>query len=281
LPNGDTRVAVPTGERQYHIGLGPGELAEYILLPGDQDRVERVASRFDSVERTHRHREFASATGLYRGERVSCVSTGIGTDNVEIVIAEILALVQRPTFIRIGSCGALQPGMELGDLVISTGAVRLETTTNWFVHEGYPAVAHHEAVLALIEAAESLGKRYHAGITATSPGFYGAQGRPIPQLPIRYPDLADEMTRQGILNFEMEASAVLVLAGLGGCRAGAVCAVYANRRTGAFVEGDIKDQAEAAVIDVGLESLRVLAALDRQTQSAGAARWRPSLWTSS
>jgi uridine phosphorylase len=281
LPNGDTRVAVPTGERQYHIGLGPGELADYILLPGDQDRVERVASRFDSVERTHRHREFASATGLYRGQRVSCVSTGIGTDNVEIVISEILALVQRPTFIRIGSCGALQPGMELGDLVITTGAVRLETTTNWFVHEGYPAVAHHEAVVALIEAAEGLGLRYHTGLTATAPGFYGAQGRPIPQLPIRYPDFADEMTRQGILNFEMEASAVLVLAGLGGCRAGAVCAVFANRRTGEFVEGDIKVQAEASAIDAGLESLRILAELDRQTATAGAARWRPSLWTPS
>jgi len=281
LPNVEARVAVPSGERQYHIGLGPGELADFILLPGDQDRVARVASRFDSVERTHRHREFASATGLYKGLRVSCVSTGIGTDNVEIVISEILALVERPTLIRIGSCGALQPGMELGDLVISTGSVRLETTTNWFVHEGYPALAHHEAVLALVEAAEGLGLRYHTGITATAPGFYGAQGRPIPQLPIRYPDVADEMTRQGILNFEMEASAVLVLAGLGGCRAGVVCAVYANRRTGAFVEGDIKDRAEAAAIDTGLESLRVLAAFDRQRASAGAARWRPSLWTSS
>ncbi len=278
MPNEDTRVAVPSGERQYHIGLGPGELADYILLPGDQDRVERVASRFDSVERTHRHREFASATGLYKGQRVSCVSTGIGTDNVEIVIAEILAITERPTFIRIGSCGALQPGMELGDLVISAGSVRLETTTSWFVHEGYPAVAHYEAVVALVEAAEGLGLPYHLGITATAPGFYGAQGRPIPRLPIRYPDLADEMTRQGILNFEMEASAVLVLAGLGGCRAGVVCAVYANRRTGAFVEGDIKDKAEAAVIDTGLESLRVLAELDRQKALAGAARWRPSLW---
>jgi uridine phosphorylase len=279
LPNADARVAVPAGERQYHIGLGPGELADYILLPGDQDRVERVASRFDSVERTHRHREFASATGTYRGLRVSCVSTGIGTDNVEIVIAEVLAIVERPTFIRIGSCGALQPGMELGDLVISTGSVRLETTTNWFVHEGYPAVANYEAVLALVEAAEGLGHRHHLGITATAPGFYGAQGRPIPQLPIRYPDLADEMARQGVLNFEMEASAVLVLAGLGGCRAGVVCAVYANRRTGAFVEGDSKTRAEAAAIETGLESLRILAAIDRQKSKAGAVHWRPSLWS--
>jgi uridine phosphorylase len=278
LPNADARVAIPTGERQYHIGLGPGELADYILLPGDPDRTDLIAARFDSVELRHRHREFSTATGTYKGLRISCVSTGIGPDNIEIVVSEILALVKHPSFIRIGSCGALQEGMELGDLVISTGSVRLETTTNWFVHEGYPALAHYEAVLALVESAERLGHRHHVGITATAPGFFGAQGRPIPQLPIRYPDLAAEMTRQGILNFEMEASALLVLAGLGGCRAGVVCAVYANRRTGEFVVDEAQDRAESAVVETGLESLLILAELDRQKAKAGAARWRPSLW---
>src|SRR6478752_10153382 len=100
LPNADNRVeapvdrriAVPVGERQYHIALGPGELAEYILLPGDPDRTARIAARLDSIELERRHREFASVTGTYRGERVSVVSTGIGTDNVEIVVAEILAI---------------------------------------------------------------------------------------------------------------------------------------------------------------------------------------------
>ena len=281
MPNVDARVAIPAGERQYHIGVGPGELASYILLPGDQDRVDRVAERFDSVEFRHRHREFATATGTYRGLRVSCVSTGIGPDNVEIVVSEILAITDHPTLIRIGSAGGLQDGMQAGDLVISTGSVRLENTTNWFVHEGYPAVAHYEAVLALEEAATRLGRTHHVGLTATAPGFFGAQGRPIPQLPIRYPDFAEEMARQGVLNFEMEASALLVLAGLGGCRAGVVCAVYANRRTGEFLVGEAQDQAEAAVMDTGLESLLVLAELDRQKSMAGAARWRPSLWAQS
>jgi uridine phosphorylase len=278
VPNADPRVALPTGERQYHIGLGPGDLADYIILPGDPDRTDRIAARFESVELRHRHREFASATGTYRGQRMSVVSTGIGTDNVEIVMAEILAIVDNPTFIRVGSCGALQPGMELGDVVISTGALRLETTTNWFVHEGYPAIAHYEAVLALEEAAERLGKRHHMGITATAPGFFGAQGRPVAHLPIRYPDLANELARQGVINLEMEASAVLVLASLGKCRAGVVCAVYANRLTGEFVQGEIKDRAEAAAVETGLESLLILAQLDRQKRQAGAARWRPSLW---
>ena len=274
----DRRIAIPAGERQYHIGLGPGELAEYILLPGDPDRTSRIASRFESIELEHRHREFASATGRYRGQRVSVVSTGIGTDNVEIVVAEILAITERPTFIRVGSCGALQPEMTLGDLVITTGAVRLESTTSFFVHDGYPAVADYEAVAALVEAAERLGHRYHVGVTATAPGFFGAQGRPIPQLPIRYPDLAEDMARQRVMNFEMEASALLVLATLARCRAGVVCAVYANRTTGEFASGDTKDAAEAACVETGLESLLVLADMDRQKREARTDRWRPSLW---
>ncbi len=274
----DRRIAVPAGERQYHIGLGPGDLAEYILLPGDPDRTSRIAARFESIEVEHQHREFNSATGTYRGQRVSVVSTGIGTDNVEIVVAEILAITQRPTFIRVGSCGALQPEMALGDLVITTGAVRLESTTSFFVHDGYPAVADYEAVAALVEAAARLGHRTHVGVTATAPGFFGAQGRPIPQLPIRYPDLAEEMTRQRVMNFEMEASALLVLATLARCRAGVVCAVYANRTTGDFVSGDVKDAAEAACVETGLESLLVLADMDRQKREAATDRWRPSIW---
>jgi len=285
LPNADNRVihpdrriAVRAGERQYHIELGPGELAEYILLPGDPDRTSRIATRFESIELERRNREFASVTGLFRGQRVSVVSTGIGTDNVEIVVAEILAIVERPTFIRVGSCGALQPEMRLGDLAISSGALRLESTTSFYVHDGYPAVADYEAVAALIEAAERLGHRYHVGVTATAPGFFGAQGRPIPQLPIRYPDLAEDMTRQRVMNFEMEASALLVLATLARCRAGVVCTVYANRTTGEFISGDQKDAAEAACVETGLESLLVLADMDRQKREAGTDRWRPSLW---
>ncbi len=287
MPNADTRVesprdrriAIPEGERQYHIGLGPGDLAEYILLPGDQDRTPRVAELFDSVEFEHRNREFASATGEYRGQRVSVVSTGIGTDNVEIVMAEILAITARPTIIRVGSSGALQPEMSLGDLVITTGAVRLESTTDYYVHPGFPAVAHHEATLALIEAAAGLGHTYHVGLTATAPSFFGAQGRPIPQLPIRYPDLAEDMARQRVMNFEMEASALLVLSSLARCRAGVVCAVYANRTTGQFIGESDKDVAEAACVETGLEALLVLARMDAQKRAASTDRWRPSLWT--
>ena len=280
MPETDRLVAVPDTDRQYHIDSGPTEIAEYILLPGDQDRTAKVAALFDEVEYENRHREFAVATGTYKGRRVSCVSTGIGTDNVEIVVAEILAITTHPTFIRIGSCGVLRDDIALGDLVITTGAVRLEATTKYFVHEGYPAVADYVAVGALVEAAHRLGHRAHLGITATAPGFYGAQGRPIPQLPIRFPNLADEMARQGVANFEMEASALLVLAGLAGCRAGVVCTAYAQRVSGDFVQGEQKDGAEHACIETGLEALKLLAEMDDAVEKDHVMHWRPSLWAS-
>lgn len=278
LPNGDRRVALPTTDRQYHIDLAPGELADHILLPGDPARIDRIAGMLDTVELRREHREFASVTGTRDGLRISAVSTGIGTDNVEIALAEILALVPRPTLIRIGSCGVLRPEIALGDLVITTGAVRLESTTSWYVHDGFPAVAHYTAVAALVEAAATLGHAAHVGLTATAPSFYGAQGRPIPQLPIRYPDLAAELAAQGVINLEMEASALLVLAALAGARAGVVCTAFAQRTEGIFLDEAGRGAAELACIETGMLALRILAEMDRRTMAAGAANWHPSLW---
>lgn len=278
MPDPDPRVALPQTDRQYHIDLGPGDLAEYILLPGDPDRVARIAPLLDSAGPERRHREFASLTGTYKGLRVSVVSTGIGTDNVEIALAEILAITERPTLVRVGSCGVLRDDITLGDLIITSGAVRLEATSSFFVHDGYPAVADYSAVAALVEAAARLGHRAHVGVTATAPGFYGAQGRPIPQLPIRYPDLAAEMAAQRVLNFEMEASALLVLATLAGCRAGVVCTAFAQRNSGAFVIGADKERAERACIETGLEALYILSQMEARMQQDGAMHWRPSLW---
>jgi uridine phosphorylase len=114
-------------------------------------------------------------------------------------------------------------------------------------------------------------------VTATAPSFYGAQGRPIPQLPIRYPDFAEEIARQRVMNFEMEASALLVFAGLADCRAGVVCTVFAQRTTGEFPTGAAKDAAELACIETGLESVLVLAGMDQRKAAAATDRWRPSL----
>ncbi len=280
MPDADPLVTLPDTDRQYHIDLAPGEVADYILLPGDPDRTERIAGMLDDVEVRRHHREFSSVTGRHRGLRISVISTGIGSDNVEIVIAEILAIAPRPTLVRIGSCGVLREDIGLGELIITTGAVRLESTTSYFVEDGYPAVADYCAVAALLEAAARTGQPAHLGLTATAPGFYGAQGRPIPQLPLRYPDLAARMAAQGVVNFEMEASAVLTLAALAGCRAGVVCTVFAQRTSGAFVNAEQKERAESGLIDTGLEALHVLAEMDAQRARSGEMYWRPSHWAS-
>jgi uridine phosphorylase len=251
-----------TGDRQYHIALERGEVAEYILLVGDPGRVAKVSAGLDSVELERSNREFATATGTYRGMRLSVMSTGIGTDNVEIVLAEVLEVTDRPTLIRVGSSGALQPEIALGDLIVSIGAVRLENTTDFYVHPGYPAIAHRDVVWALEAACIRTGARYHVGLTATASGFYAPQGRAMRTLPVRYPDLAKELRRQGVANLEMESSALFVLAGLAGLRAGTVCAAYAQRVDGTFLEGAAKEAAEARCIDVGLAGIHLLWEID-------------------
>ena len=227
-----------------------------------------------------RHREFASVTGRFRGRRISVVSTGIGTDNVEIVHGRDPGHHRRTRRSSASAPAAsCSDDIELGDLVVTTGAVRLESTTSFFVHDGYPAVADYARRGRAGRGRASAGPYASTlGITATAPGFYGAQGRPIPQLPIRFPDLAAEMRDQRVINFEMEASALLVLAGLAGCRAGVVCTAFAQRTTGRFVQGEQMERAEAACIDTGLEALCLLAEMDEAVTAAGARHWRPSLW---
>jgi uridine phosphorylase len=260
-----TRADAPrTGDRQYHIGLERGELAEHVLLVGDPGRVAKVAQRWDTIEVERSNREITTATGTYRGMRVSCMSTGMGPDNVEIVLAEVMEVTDAPAFIRIGSSGALQPEIGLGDLVVSIGAVRLENTTDFYVHPGFPAVAHRDVVWALERACRDLGFTYHVGLTATASGFYAPQGRAMRTLPVRYPELADELRRQRVANLEMESSALFVLAHLAGLRSGTVCAAYAQRTNGTFLEGAAKEAAEARCIDAGLAGIHLLWQVDAE-----------------
>lgn len=262
-----------TGGRQYHIALERGELSEYVVLVGDPSRVAKVAERFDSIELERSNREITTATGMFRGMRVSAMSTGMGPDNIEIVLAEVMEITDQATLVRIGSSGALQPEIAGGDLIVSTGAVRLENTTDFYVHPGYPAIPHRDVVWALEAACRELGVRYHMGLTATASGFYAPQGRAMRTLPVRYPDLAEELRRQRVANLEMESSALFVLAGLAGLRAGTVCAAYAQRVDGTFLEGAAKEAAEARCIDVGLAGIHLLWAIDHENGGDAHARW--------
>lgn len=242
------------GGRQYHIGLAPGELAPNIVVCGDPARAERfAAAHLQQVRVERRHREYVTFTGERAGVSISVMATGMGADNTEIAMVEISALVEHPTIVRMGSSGALQPHIGLGDLVISTGAVRMESTSTAYVPEGYPAIADLEVVLALRDACRAAEVPHHVGLTATAAGFYGAQGRSVGPFRARRPEVLDELARCRVANLEMETSALLTMAMLAGWRAGALCAVYANRTSDAALDAQGRDEAEtrcmAAVAD--------------------------------
>jgi uridine phosphorylase len=249
--------------RQYHIALAPGEVARHIILVGDPERARRGASNFDSVELERTNREYVTITGRHRGLRVSVMGTGMGSASTEIAVVELCQCVERPVMIRCGSTGALQPGMALGDLVISQAAVRLENTTRFYADDTYPAVADPQAVIALAAAADGLGQRYHVGVTATSPSFYAGQGRAVAGFSPREPDIVARLARQGVKNLEMETACLLTLATLRGFVAGAVCAVYATRADDVFISPAQKDAAEKACVATGLRALHLLDAMER------------------
>ncbi|QDX41330.1 nucleoside phosphorylase [Salarchaeum sp. JOR-1] len=263
----------PNEEIQYHVELAEGDVADTVLLPGDPERVEKISEFWDDYEEKAFHREYRTLTGTYDGAPISVTSTGIGSPSAAIAVEE-LARVGADTFIRVGSCGALSADMDVGDLVISTGAVRQEGTSDEYVREDYPAVAHDEVVSALVAAAERLGHDYHVGVSMSADGFYTGQGRPGfgGYRAVGSEDLIAELEAANVKNIEMEASAILTIASVYGLRAGAVCSVYANRVTGEFrTEGEYRASETASL------AVKLLAKMDEKKQEEGVDRWHAGM----
>ena len=258
---------------QYHIACKPGDVARYVLLPGDPERVPKISSLWDEAKEIAFHREYRTHTGKYKGVPISVTSTGIGGPSTAIAVEE-LAAIGADTFIRVGSTGAIQPGMEIGDLIIARAAVRLEGTSKQYVRVEYPAVADLEVTMALIEAAESLGVRYHLGITASTDSFYLGQGRPglNGYFPSFARNILDDLRQARVTNFEMEAATLFTLANIYGLRAGCVCAVFANRITNEFGKAG---EREAAL--VASEAVKILNEWDEEKEKAGKKVWFPGL----
>jgi uridine phosphorylase len=225
--------------KQYHIDCGPHDVAHTVLLPGDPGRVGKIASGWDEAHEVANHREYHTMTGMYKHTPISCTSTGIGAPSLAIAVEE-LSRVGVDTFIRVGTTGGLQKQHHLGDVIISSGAVRLDGASRDYVIPEYPAIAHFEVVGALVAAAEMLKIPYHVGITASTDTFYCGQGRPGFEgyFPSHKSHIVKDMQLAGVANFEMEASCLFTLASLFGKRAGAVCTVIANRVTNEFTITD-------------------------------------------
>lgn len=242
------------GGRPYHLMVSPGDIAGYVLLPGDPGRVARIARYWDEARLVGDHRGFVSYTGRYKGVGISAVSTGIGGPSTAIVVEELLGLGAH-TFIRVGTTGAIVDYIDVGDLVINIASVRMEGASKAYVMPEYPAVASLDVTLALIFAAENLGVKYHVGIGASTDSFYVGQERPgfKGYIPPWSRGLVELLRSVRVLNFEMEASTIFTLANIYRARAGSVCAVVASRPKDilvpeARVDNAIKVANEAVVI---------------------------------
>ena len=275
MSSGSTPPGKAQAGRQYHLGAAPGDLADLILLVGDPERAAKVAGHCSEVRFSSHNRDYVLYTGTHRGRELSVVCVGMGSGCMEIALIEICQIVQRPILIRAGSSGALQPDIQIGDLIISQGAVRMETASLAYVEPGFPAFAHAEAQIALVQAAVEQGARHHVGVTATAAGFYGAQGRSPPGFTPRDSELIERLTRQGVKNLEMETSCLLTLAALRELRAGAVCAAFASRPHGTFIDEATKQRAEDQLIEVGLSALHSLARM--RDQRGALAHWHAGL----
>jgi uridine phosphorylase len=260
--------------KQYHIACEQGDLAEYLLLPGDPDRVPKIAKFWNSAKEVSSNREFRSFTGTYKGVPVSALSSGIGPACMAIAVNEA-ANIGVNTFIRVGSTGTIQPSIACGDVIISSAAVRLDCTSNCYIIPEYPAVANYEVLLALIEAAENLGiSNYHVGVTATTADFYAGQNRPIrlsgtPEMAKLLPVLQ----KARVLNLEMETATLFTLASLYGLRAGAVLAVFNSQLTGEFKTG----AGEETAIRIANEATKILSEWDAEKRKRKKSCFFPSL----
>ncbi|CAN5315078.1 MAG: nucleoside phosphorylase [Nocardioides sp.] len=219
--------------RQFHIRVAPGEVSTVALLPGDPFRVPLVAEFLHDVTEVAHHREHRTVVGTYKGRRITVTSTGMGCPSTAIAVEE-LARVGVTSAIRVGSSAGLQPHVAPGDLLVSEGALRNDGTTAAYVHPGFPAVPDIDLTASLARHAARIAARAgvgsHRGINATDDAFYAET-----------PAWIQTLHEQGILNVEMEASALFVVARLRGLRAGMVCSASSNLVAGQSLYGDTSE----------------------------------------
>lgn len=261
----DSELLINPDGSIFHLHLKPEQLADTVLLVGDPGRVLMISSFFDTIECQIENREFVTVTGSYKGKRISVVGTGIGTDNIDIVLNELDALVnidlttrlekevkKSLTIIRIGTCGGLQPDLPVGTFLVSEKSIatdgmlyfyegfekindamfqmEFEAQTVWPDYFNVPLVVNSDTELVNKIA----GKTMKRGVTISANGFYGPQGRRL-RIPLKMPDLVAKIEdfsfeNYKITNFEMESSAVAGLSALLGHKAMTVCLVIANRK---------------------------------------------------
>ena len=247
---------------QYHLQIRKGDVGRYVILPGDPKRCEKIAKFFDDAKLVADSREYVTYTGYLDGEKVSVTSTGIGGPSASIAMEE-LVLCGADTFIRVGTCGGIEENVLGGDLVIATGAIRMEGTGLQYAPVEFPAVADFQVVNALAEAAKADGQRFHTGVVHCKDSFYG-QLDPD-SMPVRG-ELKSKWQAWldcGALASEMESAALFVVAAARRVRVGTVLLVLGNQTRRAKGLEDIQCHDTEQAVRVAADAMRRLIKRDK------------------
>lgn len=252
-------------ERQYHINCLPGDVGRYCLLPGDPGRCEKIAAYFDNPVHVITNREYNTWTGTLLGEKVSVCSTGIGGPSAVIAMEE-LRNIGADTFVRVGTCGGIKLDVKSNDVVIATGAIRMEGASREYAPIEFPAVSDYEVLTALVDAAKAQGHTWHTGVVQCKDSFYG-QHSPE-RMPVSYELLNkwEAWKRLGVLASEMESAALFTCASALDVRCGSVFHVVWNQeRNAAGLDQDESHDTDSA-IRVGIEAIKLLIQRDREAK---------------
>ena len=250
---------------QYHIGLREGDAGKYVILPGDPKRCKKIAEYFDNAELIADRREYTTYTGYLEGEKVTVTSTGIGGPSASIALEELVK-IGAEKFIRVGTCGGIDINVKGGDIVVATGAVRMEGTSREYAPIEFPAVADLEITNALVEANRKLNNTFHTGIVQCKDSFYG-QHSPE-KSPVSYELLNkwEAWKRLGCKASEMESAALFVVASALNVKVGSVFLTVANQeREKAGLENPVIHDTDRA-IKTAIEALKILIKKDRNQE---------------
>ena len=247
---------------QYHLQIRPGDVGRYVILPGDPKRCEKIAKHFEDAKLVADSREFVTYTGYLEGEKVSVTSTGIGGPSASIAMEELVQC-GADTFVRVGTCGGIDLDVKGGDIVIATGAVRMEGTSREYAPIEYPAVADLEVVNALVAAAKELGFTYHTGVVQCKDAFYGQHEPEMMPAGYELINKWEAWKKLGCLASEMETAALYIVAAKLHVRVGACFLVMANQeREKLGLENPVVHDTDMAV-QVAVEAIRKLIKEDR------------------
>lgn len=218
---------------EYHIKLNKDMVGKYVILPGDPKRCEKIAAYLENAELVADNREFVTYTGYLDGIKVSVTSTGIGGPSAAIALEELVNC-GADTFIRVGTCGGMQTEVIGGDIVIATGAIRMEGTSKEYAPIEFPAIANIEVVNALCSSADRLGIRYHTGVVQSKDSFYGQHSPESKPVGYELKNKWEAWKQMGCLASEMESAALFIVGSSLGVKVGACYLVVGNQERAAM-----------------------------------------------